>query len=88
MLLYEYFVFNSSRSDGKNIDPAIYRKIRGIDNAGEEYVGCISIIMTTLDFYKYNLEVAVNSNNRLKYDLDQANKRIQELTNESNQVEA
>lgn len=88
MLLYEYYVFNSSRDDGKNIDPAIFRKVRGIDNVGEEYVGGITTIMTTLEFYKRSLEVAMSKIYSIKSDLDSANKRIQELTNGSNQVEA
>ena len=85
MLLFEYFTYGWN---GRTTDPAIYRKIRGIDNAGEEYVGCISNIISSLDFYKYNLEVAMNNIGKLQYDLDQANKKIQELTNGTNQVEA
>jgi hypothetical protein len=78
MLLFEYFVYGSN---GKTVDPAIYRKVRGIDNAGEEYVGCLSNIMANLDFYKYNLEVAMDKIRKLEYDL-------KEKSNGTNQVEA
>lgn len=69
MLSFEYFVFNGSTLTPKNIDPAIWRKVRGIDNAGEEYVGCLSNVLNSLEFYKYNLEVALDKIRKLEYDL-------------------
>lgn len=78
MLLFEYFVYGSN---GKITDPAVYRKVRGIDNAGEEYVGCLSNIISSIDFYKYNLEVAMDKIRKLEYDL-------KEKSNGTNQVEA
>ena len=78
MLLFEYFVYGSN---GKTTDPAVYRKVRGIDNAGEEYVGCLSNIISSIDFYKYNLEVALDKIRKLEYDL-------KEKSNGTNQSEA
>lgn len=78
MLLFEYFVYGWN---GKTTDPAIYRKVRSIDNAGEEYVGLLSNILASLDFYKYNLEVAMDKIRKLEYDL-------KEKSNGTNQVEA
>lgn len=84
MLLFEYFVYNGSSDTGKATDPAVFRKIRGISNAGEEYVGCISNIISSLDFYKRSIESAMTEIYRLKCDLDQAHNKIQELTNGTN----
>lgn len=81
MLSYEYFVFNTSSLESKHTDPAIFRKIRGINNAGEEYIGCLSNVLNSLDFYKYNLEVAIDKIRKLEYDL-------KERSNGTNQVEA
>jgi hypothetical protein len=87
MITYKYMVYNTTSSSIQS-DPAVFRSIYGIDNAGHEYIGCVSTIVSSLEFYKYNLEVAMNKVSKLTYDLEQANNRIQELTNGSNQVEA
>lgn len=81
MLLFEYFVYGWN---GKTTDPSIYRKVRGIDNAGEEYVGLLSNILASLDFYKYNLEVAMDKIRKLEYDLN----TYKENTDGTNQSEA
>ena len=86
MITYKYVVYNTS--DITQTDPLVYRSIYGIENAGHEYVGLLSTIVQNLEFYKHNLEVAMNKVSMLTYDLDQANKKIQELTNGTNQVEA
>lgn len=86
MITYKYVVYNTS--DITQTDPLVYRSIYGIENAGYEYVGLLSTIVQNLEFYKHNLEVAMKKVSMLTYDLDQANKKIQELTNGTNQVEA
>ena len=86
MITYKYVVYNTSATIQS--DPAVFRSIYGIDNAGHEYIGCVSTIVSNLEFYRYNLEVAMKKISMLTYDLDQANKKIQELTNGTNQVEA
>lgn len=82
MLLFEYFVFNSLSIDNpRNSNPAVFRKVYCIDGAGEEYIGCLSNIIDSIDFYKRNLEVAMDKIRKLEYDL-------KEKSNGTNQVEA
>jgi hypothetical protein len=79
MLLYEYFVLNSVNGSGKTIDPCIFRKVYGIDNAGEEYIGCVSNLLQTIEFYKYNLEVAIDKIRKLEYDLKERSNGITQV---------
>ena len=83
MLLFEYFVFNSLSpiDNPRNPNPAVYRKVYGINGAGEEYIGCLSNILDSIDFYKRNLEVALDKIRKLEYDL-------KEKSNGTNQSEA
>lgn len=85
MLLFEYFVFNSLSMDNpRNPNPAVYRKVYGINGAGEEYIGCLSNILESIDFYKRNLEVALDKIRKLEYNL----KFYKENTDGTNQSEA
>jgi len=79
MLLYEYFVMNSMNGSGKTIDPCIFRKVYGIDNAGDEYIGCISTLIQNIEFYKYNLEVALDKIRKLEYDLKERSNGITQV---------
>ena len=54
-----------------NVNPAVFRKVYGINGVGEEYVGCLSNILDSIDFYKRNLEVALDKIHKLEYDLKQ-----------------
>lgn len=86
MITYKYFVYNNSGT--YNDDPAIYRSIYGIENGGSEYIGCASMLIAKINFLHDNLEIAVRKMYGLRYELDLANKRIEELTNGSTKVEA
>jgi hypothetical protein len=85
MLLFEYFVFNSLSVDNpRNTNPAVFRRVYGINDAGAEYIGCLSNILDSVDFYKRNLEVALDKIRKLEYDL----KTYKENTDGTNQPEA
>lgn len=85
MLLFEYFVFNSLSMDNpRNTNPAVFRKVYGINDAGAEYIGCLSNILDSIDFYKRNLEVALDKIRKLECDL----KTYKENTDGTNQPEA
>lgn len=85
MLLFEYFVFNGLSNDNpRNTNPGVFRRVYGINGAGEEYIGCLSNILDSIDFYKRNLEVALDKIRKLEYDLN----TYKENTDGTNQSEA